>query len=329
MPFAAAARRAGTDKVSPNRMGHHYDRLYQPWLAPLRSRPVQLLEIGLGCAGAGAGGIGGTPGMSIELWQSFFKDPSAHMTVLEIGANCTREWRQRNPNRRGVNLVTGDQTDVTLLARLAHEEAPWDVVIDDGSHINKLTLPTFYTTFPYVARGGLYFIEDMQTSWKYMDSKPLNTPGTTIHLIKSLLPILQCDADATTAWACMDLATIECRLEHCVIAKRAGGEVAVRETGRQAGRETRSPSHALGRHGGSVTSRPNHPTTRLRVQSLFEPPTTRLVESQVRRQPTTRPTARPTPRPTTGHTRGVESQASRQPVKPAGSSLSSWFFQRP
>ena len=29
-PFAAAARRAGTDKVSPNRLGGHtYDRLYQ------------------------------------------------------------------------------------------------------------------------------------------------------------------------------------------------------------------------------------------------------------------------------------------------------------
>ena len=36
------------------------------------------------------------------------------MTVLEIGANCTREWRRRNPGRRGVSLVTGDQTDVTL-----------------------------------------------------------------------------------------------------------------------------------------------------------------------------------------------------------------------
>ena len=160
---------------------------------------------------------------------------------------------------------------------------------------------------------------------------PTPTPTLTVTvtvtptLIVTLPPtILQCDADATTAWACMDLATIECRLEHCVIAKRAGGEVAVRETGRQAGRETRSPSHALGHHGGSVTSRPTHPTTRLRVQSLFEPPTTRLVESQVRRQPTTRPTARPTPRPTTGPTRGVESQASRQPVKPAGSSLSRW-----
>ena len=61
-----------------------------------------------------------------------------------------------------------------------------------------------------------------------MDSKPLNVPGTTIHLIKSLLPILQCDAATTTttaaatgrahappprraAWACMDLAAIECR----------------------------------------------------------------------------------------------------------------------
>ena len=58
-PFAAAALRAGTDKVSPSRIGHHYDRLYQPWLAPLRARPVQLLEIGLGCSGH-AGGIAGT-----------------------------------------------------------------------------------------------------------------------------------------------------------------------------------------------------------------------------------------------------------------------------
>ena len=66
-PFAEAALRAGTDKVAPRRQingrparTHTYDRLYQPWLAPLRARPVQLLEIGLGCAGAGAHAQDGT-----------------------------------------------------------------------------------------------------------------------------------------------------------------------------------------------------------------------------------------------------------------------------
>ena len=38
--------------------------------------------------------------------------------MVEIGENCTRDWRRRNPGRRGVKLVTGDQTDVNLLARL-------------------------------------------------------------------------------------------------------------------------------------------------------------------------------------------------------------------
>ena len=97
---SAAAQRAGTDKVSRGAFGHHYDRLYAPWLAPLRARPVQLLEIGLGCAGSGAGGIDGVPGKSIELWQSYFTDPSAHVTVVEIGANCTRDWRRRTTASR-------------------------------------------------------------------------------------------------------------------------------------------------------------------------------------------------------------------------------------
>ena len=76
-PFAAAALRAGTDKVSPSGVGHHYDRLYQPWLAPLRARPVQLLEIGLGCNGH-AGGLGGTRASITLTLTLTLTDPRPH-----------------------------------------------------------------------------------------------------------------------------------------------------------------------------------------------------------------------------------------------------------
>ena len=54
-----------------------------------------------------------------------------------------------------------------MLAQLVHEAqlkgAPFEVVIDDGGHENKLMLPAFHSLWPSVTPGGLYFIEDMQT----------------------------------------------------------------------------------------------------------------------------------------------------------------------
>jgi hypothetical protein len=38
-------------------------------------------------------------------------------------------------------------------------------VVDDGSHINELTLKSFDILWPKVRSGGLYIIEDLETSY--------------------------------------------------------------------------------------------------------------------------------------------------------------------
>lgn len=87
-PFAAAALRSQTDKVSKSASGgHQYHRLYSPWLDPLATADagaIQMLEIGLGCQGAGAGATSKVGGRSIALWLDLFKHSKLHVTVIEL-----------------------------------------------------------------------------------------------------------------------------------------------------------------------------------------------------------------------------------------------------
>lgn len=177
-------------------------------------------------------------------------EASPAVTTAHVSAACVLKWQRDHPLlNASTRVVVGEQTDIRLLSELTELEAPWDLVIDDGSHNNQMTLPTFFALFPFVAAGGMYFIEDMQTSWRFLDAKPLGTPGTSIALFKNLMQLQQCEAttrgrrherkardgdeiedssrshegerDARRrSWACLDIAVIECRLEHCVVVKQ-------------------------------------------------------------------------------------------------------------
>lgn len=68
-----------------------------------------------------------------------------------------------------------------------------DIIIDDGSHINEHVIETFKFLFPKLKNGGIYVIEDTQTSyWKDLggDSENLNNPKTMMNFFKSLIDSL-------------------------------------------------------------------------------------------------------------------------------------------
>jgi hypothetical protein len=48
---------------------------------------------------------------------------------------------------------------------LAAAEGPFDVVIDDGSHVSAHQITSFYFLFNHLRAGGFYVIEDIQTSF--------------------------------------------------------------------------------------------------------------------------------------------------------------------
>ncbi len=56
-----------------------------------------------------------------------------------------------------------------MLDKLA---GPIDILIDDGGHEMHQQITSFNYLFPHMRVGGLYFLEDLETSYMRMFSHP-------------------------------------------------------------------------------------------------------------------------------------------------------------
>ncbi len=147
-PLTRLAIRHGSDKFG----GHLYTPAYHELLASLRELPIKLLEIGVGgYTYPGAGGL------SLRMWADYF--PYGTITGLDI-----HHKDLDLPPR--VRVVQGSQVDFALLDRLSADHGPFDVVVDDGSHMVPHAVRTFQHLFPLMAPTGIYIVEDTQTSFK-------------------------------------------------------------------------------------------------------------------------------------------------------------------
>ena len=144
-PLTRLAIRHGTDKWGP----HFYTPIYHELFAPLRDRPIRLLEIGVG--GYGWQTMGGA---SLAMWAEYF--PLARIVSLDVVP------KQLDFGPR-VTIVQGSQDDPALLEALSAEHGRFDVVIDDGSHQPEHQFASFEALFPRMTDAGLYVIEDVQS----------------------------------------------------------------------------------------------------------------------------------------------------------------------
>jgi hypothetical protein len=94
--------------------------------------------------------IGVLDGASLRMWRSYL--PKAKITGLDI------DPRVRVHEREGFRILVGSQADEELLAKTVAPDLRF--VIDDGSHVNELTIATFDYLFPRMPSGAIYVIED-------------------------------------------------------------------------------------------------------------------------------------------------------------------------
>ncbi|GFG81734.1 class I SAM-dependent methyltransferase [Mycobacterium paragordonae] len=165
------AVRFGSDKWG----FHWYTTHYEKYLEPYRELAVKVLEIGVG--GYDAPDVGGE---SLRVWKHYFRRGLIY--GLDVFAKTgIAESR--------LELIQGDQGDGRYLDAMAREFGPFDIVIDDGSHLNWHVIASFNALFPHVRDGGLYVIEDLQTSYwpAWGGDTDLQAQGTSMGLIKTLL----------------------------------------------------------------------------------------------------------------------------------------------
>lgn len=153
----------GTDKASH---GHDYLKVYQrEIIAATDMRRGSLLELGW------------WKGESMRMWLEWL--PRWEITGLDIDP--------KEP-LAGVNFVLGSQVDPEVIDYAAVTHGPWDVIVDDASHVSPLTIKSFKLLWPHLKPGGLYFVEDLQVSYHkdWAGHPDPDSRGTIMHFLKGL-----------------------------------------------------------------------------------------------------------------------------------------------
>lgn len=128
-------------------------------------------------------------------YQTLFGDPDQWRSVLEFGVengNSLRMWYDYAINAhiigvdsdpkvasldfrsQKISLFIGKQQDNKFLQEWVIPFGPFNLIIDDASHRPADQIITWNIMWPYVAPGGFYSIEDLQTSFipEYTNGHP-------------------------------------------------------------------------------------------------------------------------------------------------------------
>lgn len=164
-----------TDKFGNHKYTPHYQKHFKQY----RYKKIKLLEIGVGGYDNPLSG-----GNSLRMWKNYF--PFGKIFSIDIVDKSFHEVKR-------IKIFKGSQIDEIFLESVLLETGELDIIIDDGSHINEQVIKSFQIFFPKLKTGGIYVIEDTQTSyWETYggSSKNLNQKGTIYHFFKNLIDSL-------------------------------------------------------------------------------------------------------------------------------------------
>ena len=116
----------------------------------------------------------------LRMWKRYF--PFAKIYSIDIYDKSFSEEKR-------IRIFKGSQVDEVFLKEITEKTGTLDIIIDDGSHVNEHVIQTFKLLFPLLNEGGIYAIEDTQTSyWEPYggDSNNLNNPTTMMSFFKTL-----------------------------------------------------------------------------------------------------------------------------------------------
>lgn len=135
------AAATGTDK---RRGMHGYTKYYDMHFSTIRHDRIRLLEFGV------------FNGASLKMWEEYFSQ--GDLTAIDINPECAQYATERS------KVIIGSQTDDIGGA--------YDIIIDDGSHLNAHQWDSFKIYWPRVKCGGWYIIEDTHVAWRAQYNDP-------------------------------------------------------------------------------------------------------------------------------------------------------------
>lgn len=174
------AQRHGTDKGLQH---HGYTPFYDKYFNQFIGKGITFLEIGIG--GYEYKNRGGG---SLNMWAEYFENAKIIGVDLYDKSEIKKDAR--------VEIHKFSQDDGMAFFNLFQQGIP-NVVVDDASHINELTIQSFKVIFPYLKDGAIYVIEDAHTSYwneNFRGTDDLESKETAIGFFRHQLHSLQVES---------------------------------------------------------------------------------------------------------------------------------------
>lgn len=137
-----------SDKSS---LHHNYCPIYEHYFHPLQNDSIKLLELGIGGYHHPDKG-----GASLKMWYEYF--PKARIIGIDIHL-------KEGLNNDRTQVFKCSQIDEEGLSFIIEPAGRPNIIIDDASHINPLTIRSFEILWNFLNPGGLYVVEDTESSW--------------------------------------------------------------------------------------------------------------------------------------------------------------------
>jgi hypothetical protein len=153
----------GTDKSSDI---HNYCDKYEKYLPFKRSDDINIMEIGV------------LNGDSLRTWKDYFF--KANILGIDINPNCKEYEGPR------ISVEIGSQADGNFLSRTWQQYGPFDMILDDGSHINEHVIYSFEHLWGSIKPGGVYIVEDVGTAYWEEYGGGFRKEGTSVEYFKKL-----------------------------------------------------------------------------------------------------------------------------------------------
>ena len=139
-------------KAAHSFAGLSYLHIYDRYFHRLRDKNISVLEIGV------------RDGASLRMWKSYFRN--AQIYGIDIDPRCKSFEEER------IQIEIGSQDDVEFLDSCFGKDTKFDVIIDDGSHINSMTIASFENLFKSrLNSDGFYIFEDLQCSYMKLQTE--------------------------------------------------------------------------------------------------------------------------------------------------------------
>lgn len=177
-PLCEIMNKHGSDKGS----GHHnYTKLYHEMFKDIRSKPLNILEIGIGSINKDihsnmAGDRYYKPGASIRGWREYF--PNAHIYCCDIDNSILNIFDKDDKiTAFYFNQYKNDEIHELFKEGKVLHGVKFDLIIDDGLHFFPINCNVMKNFIPYMNTKGTYIIEDIvntEYNYRYIDFNILN-----------------------------------------------------------------------------------------------------------------------------------------------------------